>query len=401
MAHRLTDFAEIQAEVLPTDLLQRIHDRAAGYDRENRFFTEDFDELKEHGYLRLFVPVELGGAGLGLNEVTKLQQVLAKASPATALGINMHLVWTGVARALYDRGDESLKFVLEEAAAGEVFAFGVSEPGNDLVLYGSSTEADPLPEGGYLFTGKKIFTSLAPVWTRLGTHGLDASDPDDPRIVYGFLERGEPGISVSNHWDPMGMRATQSRSTTLEQVRMRADRVVRRIPDGMTPDSLTFAINANFQLLIASVYTGIAARALELAAAGLRNRKSVKLTTTYDEIPEFRTRIADAAIEYESVPPQLDSYTRDFDDLVDYGTGWPRRLVGAKLRATEMARNVVEAAFRCIGGAGYDNSSEINRLYRDVLAGMFHPTGWDGARSMFAAAYLDEDSAAPAHQPSH
>ncbi|MGO1543055.1 MAG: acyl-CoA dehydrogenase family protein [Gulosibacter sp.] len=389
MTDRETRFAEIQAELLPEDLLQRIHDRAAGYDRENRFFHEDFAELQAQGYLKVFIPKEFGGPGLGMNEVSRLQQALAKASPATALGINMHLVWTGVARALFERDDHSHDFVLEEAAAGEVFAFGVSEPGNDLVLYGSTTAAVPVGDGEYLFSGKKIFTSLSPVWTRLGVHGLDASNPEDKRVVYGFIERDEAGISVSEHWDPMGMRATQSRSTTLSEVRMRADRVTRRIHEGITPDSLTFAINANFQLLIASVYTGLAARALELAAESLHQRQSLKHGVSYAEIPEFRDRIADAAIEYESVPPQLDSYTRDFDDLVDHGAGWARRLVGAKLRATEMARHVVEASFRCVGGAGFDNGSEMNRLYRDALAGMFHPSGWDGARPVFAGAYLD------------
>ncbi|MDJ1372206.1 acyl-CoA dehydrogenase family protein [Gulosibacter molinativorax] len=390
MTDREIRFAEIQAEFLPDDLLERIRGRAAAYDRENRFFQEDFDELVEHGYLKLFVPKDMGGPGLGMNEVSRLQQVLAKAAPATALGINMHLVWTGVARALLERGDDSHRFVLEETAAGEVFAFGVSEPGNDLVLYGSTTAAVPTGDGGYRFTGKKIFTSLSPVWTRLGAHGLDEIDPEDKRIVYGFIERGEDGIAVSEHWDPMGMRATQSRSTTLTDVPMRADRVTRRIPDGMTPDSLTFAINAHFQLLIASVYTGLAARALELAGEALHKRASRKNEVTYAELPEFRDRVADAAILYESVPPQLDSYTRDFDDLVDHGAGWPRRFVGAKLRATEMARRVVEDAFRCAGGAAFDNSSELNRLYRDALAGMFHPSGWDGARPLFAGAYLDQ-----------
>ena len=36
------------------------------YDRENRFFTEDFDELRESGYLSASLPTDLGGAGLSL-----------------------------------------------------------------------------------------------------------------------------------------------------------------------------------------------------------------------------------------------------------------------------------------------------------------------------------------------
>ena len=64
-------------ELLTDDMLQRFDERAPVYDRENRFFTEDFDELRAPGYLLAAVPTELGGSGLTLNEVMRLQQRLA------------------------------------------------------------------------------------------------------------------------------------------------------------------------------------------------------------------------------------------------------------------------------------------------------------------------------------
>lgn len=390
MSDREARHAELAERYLPQDRLERFRERADAYDRENRFFTEDFEELRDAGYLRLFVPDEFGGPGLSLNQVSRLQQRLATAAPATALGINMHLVCTGVARALLERDDRSLQFVLEDAAADEVYAFGISEAGNDWVLYSSNTEAAPQSDGGYLLTGTKIFTSLSPVWTRLITHGKDASGDEDASIVYGVVDRAEEGISVSSHWDPMGMRATQSRSTKLDAVPLRADRVVRRLPDGLNPDSLPFAINANFQLLIASVYAGLAARALEVGAAALRGKSSAKAESSFAEIPEFRVRLADAAMQFEAVPAQLETYTREFDELIDHGRAWPRKFVSAKLNATEAARATVEAAYRCAGGRGFDNGTELNRLHRDALAGMFHPSSWDVARPMFASALLDD-----------
>ena len=103
----------------------------------------------------------------------------------------MHLVWTGVAHVLAARGDASLEFVLQEAAQGEIFAFGNSEAGNDSVLFDSLTEATPLPDGGYCFTGTKIFTSLSPAWTRLGIFGKDACARDgEGELVHGFITAG-------------------------------------------------------------------------------------------------------------------------------------------------------------------------------------------------------------------
>ncbi|MDI3279587.1 acyl-CoA dehydrogenase, partial [Arthrobacter sp. AL08] len=118
-------------EILPEPLLGAIRGRAAGYDLNNTFFFEDLEELTAAGYLKLFVPASDGGLGLGLEAAAQCQRRLATAAPATALAINMHLVWTGVAHVLAARGDHSLDFVLQETARGEIYAFGNSEAGND------------------------------------------------------------------------------------------------------------------------------------------------------------------------------------------------------------------------------------------------------------------------------
>ena len=44
---------------LPDDMLARFAERAPVYDRENSFFTEDFEELRQAGYLTMAVPAEM------------------------------------------------------------------------------------------------------------------------------------------------------------------------------------------------------------------------------------------------------------------------------------------------------------------------------------------------------
>ncbi len=391
MPDRETRHAELAEKYLPEELLERFRERADVYDRENRFFDEDLTELTAQGYLTVFVPEEFGGAGLTLNEVSRLQQRLATAAPATALAVNMHLMCTGVVRAMFERGDRTLSYVFDEAMTGEIFAFGVSEPANDWVLQDSNTVAEPQEDGGYLLTGVKIFTSLSPVWTRLIAHGRDSTDAANPTLVYGFVERSADGISVSDQWNVLGMRASQSRATILTKVRMRPEKVARTIPAGRHPDLLTFAITSHFQLLIGSVYAGVARRALDLAAQGLKRRKSARSGTTYAEVPESRARLADALMDYMAVPAQLDTYCRDVDDLVDHGAGWPLRLVSARINASNVARNAAETALMCAGGAGFNNSDELSRLFRDATASLFHPPSADAARPMYAAALLDDN----------
>jgi alkylation response protein AidB-like acyl-CoA dehydrogenase len=375
--------------LLSDDLLSRIRERAAGYDRDNRFFTEDFAELADEGYLRALVPTEFGGLGLSLQQTARLQARLAGAAPATALAVNMHLVWTGIAKTLRDRGDDSLEFVLREAGQGEVFAFGLSEAGNDLVLFGSTTEARPESDGSYRFHGRKIFTSLSPAWTRLGTMGLDSTSDDAPKIVYGFIERTGGGFEIREDWDTLGMRATQSNTTVLDGARASADRVVRRLDPGPNPDPLVFAIFANFEILLAAVYTGIGARALDLAVEAAHRRTSLKNDgRSYANDPDIRWRVAEAAIEQDALLPQLDVLAGDVDTLADHGRLWFPKLVGLKVRATETARRVVDQAIRVSGGSTFFAGNELGRLYRDVLAGIFHPSDAESAHNTVANAWL-------------
>jgi len=382
---RVSDFDP--AVHLPDDLLERIRSRAALHDRENTFPETDLAELSAAGYLAILVPRDRGGAGLGLAEASVLQQRLAGAAPATALAINMHLVWTGVAKVLQDRGIDDLAFVQTGAAAGEVFAFGISEAGNDLVLFGSDTDAAPQADGSYAFTGTKIFTSLAPVWTQLGLHGLDTTSPDAPKMVYAFVPRSE-AIVTRDDWDTLGMRGTQSRTTELHGAVAPAGRVVRRVAPGPQPDPIVFGIFSVFEILLGSVYTGIARRALELAVETAGTRRSKRTGAAYSQDPDIRWRIADMALAYDALPPQLASLARDVDLLVDHGSQWFAQLSGVKHRAVTMAKSVVDDALLVAGGSSYFAAGELGRLYRDVLAGMFHPSDPESAHSTVAAAWL-------------
>lgn len=365
---------------LATDLLERIRSRAPGYDRENRFFTEDLDELRAAGYL---APQSLG-------EAVRNQRLLARYAPATALGVNMHHVVVGVARVLHERGDDSLDWILDDAAAGELFAFGNSEAGNDEVMFDSRTAAVPAADGSVAFTGRKIFTSLSPAWTRLGVFGRDdTTDPSAPRLVHGYLTRDTPGHRPVGEWNPLGMRATQSFTTELSNARVPAERIARVLPVGPSTDPYIFGIFSNFLLLIGAVYAGIADRALELGVETARRRTSMKHDgRSYADDPDIRWQLADAAIALDSLAPQLESLAADVDSLTDHGTAWFRLLVGAKTRAVDVSRGVVDTAIRVSGGGSYDAENELSRLYRDCLAGLFHPSDPESAHSTVANALL-------------
>ena len=371
---------------LTEELLAGVRDRAAGYDEANAFPHEDVDQLAAAGYLAALAPTADGGLGWDLQSVVAGQRLLAMHAPASALAVNMHQIWNGVAHVLAGQGDDSLSFIHRESAAGEVFAFGISEAGNDAVLFDSDTVAEPQPDGSYRFTGTKIFTTLSPVWTRLGVFG---KTPDGEQLVFGFLDRAAGGWSADeSSWDMLGMRATQSHTTRLDGAMVPAERIVRHIPTGPNADPLTFGIFASFLTLVAAVYTGIGERAVELAVQNLHRRTSKVTGASLSQDPVLRYKTAEAGLRQLAVDTQLRSVAADIDAGADLGPEWFPRLVAAKTQAVRTAKAQADFALEASGGAAYHRGSELSRIYRDVMAGVFHPSDDESAHQTLANALL-------------
>jgi alkylation response protein AidB-like acyl-CoA dehydrogenase len=354
-----------------SEIIAHCGDRAAAYDRENRFFTEDFEELRAAGYLKIAIPKELGGHGMSLADVCREQRRLAYRAPATALATNMHLYWTGVAADLRKMGDASLEWILREAAAGEVFAAGHGEAGNDLPLFLSTAKAERA-DGGYKFWGHKTFGSLTPVWTRLGLHATNAADPGGPKIVHAFLPRDAKGYTIKETWDTLGMRATRSDDTLLDGAFI-PDKYVSRVVPAGTADLFVLAIFGWAEPTFGSIYLGLAERARDIAAAGIKKRTSLALTRSMAYHPEVQRCFSEMQLALEGAGAQVDRVAQDWSTGVDHGAQWPMKLVAAKHNAVEAAKKVADLAMAVSGGGGMFKSNELERLYRDARCGGFHP----------------------------
>ncbi|MEA2843662.1 MAG: hypothetical protein QOJ69_1333 [Actinomycetota bacterium] len=360
--------------VLSDELLDACGARAATYDRENQFFTEDFEALRDVGYLRLAVPAELGGGGANLAQVCAEQRRLAYRAAPTALAVNMHLINTGVAADLWRSGDTSLEWLLREAAEGGVYAYGNGEAGNDIPLLYSTTRAEKV-DGGYRFYGHKNFGSLSPVWTRMNLHGADTSDPAQTRIVYAYLDRGASDYSIVETWDTLGMRATQSHDTVLDGAFVADEHVARVVAEGFAgADLFVLAVFAWAELTFANVYLGLAQRAFDQAVEGVKAKTSVPLggrSMAYH--PFMQHAVADMVLELDAMVPHADRIAADWSTGVDYGGLWASKLVSVKHRVTQGAQRVVDLAMEISGGTGMFKRNELERLYRDVRCGPFHP----------------------------
>jgi alkylation response protein AidB-like acyl-CoA dehydrogenase len=368
----MTTIPATASKLLTEDMLARFDERTPVYDRENRFFDEDWAELVQSGYLLANAPTDFGGLGLGLDEYVALQRRLAYVAPATALAVNMHCYWMGLAADLRKMGDDSMGFVLEKASQGEVFHALHGEAGNDIPLLLGVSQAVRV-DGGWEISGHKIFGSLTPVWTYGGFHAMDTSDPEHPQIIHGFIPRDSDGIQIIDTWDTLGMRATQSQDTVLDKVFVPDELVVRVCPAGFAgADMFQVGIFAWALLGFAAVYLGAAKRAFDITVESMPKRTSIALTNSMAHHPEVQHNVADMRIAYDAAEALLERVAADWTAGVQHAD-WPVRLVAARSFVIDQAFSIVDKALDLSGGAGAFKRNRLEQIFRDVRMGRFHP----------------------------
>jgi hypothetical protein len=167
-------------DLLSDDLLERLGQSGA--------LTGDIVRLGEAGYLNVALPPEFGGLGCTLRQAACGQRRLARYAPDAALAVSAHLYWTGAAADAHRAGDDSMRWVLLEAARGALFAGGHGEVGGDLRFADPRSRCDPSGESGYRFCDPGVLSTMTPAWDWIAVHAVHAVGC--PQSVIAFAGRG-------------------------------------------------------------------------------------------------------------------------------------------------------------------------------------------------------------------
>lgn len=364
---RLMDLARVLAD--------EFRGRAAQYDRENSFPFENFDRLRETGYLYLTAPEEYGGHGVNLLEYCRLQEQLATGCGATAVAANMH--WFETARLVewrqFAAGEHEalLRRVVEESL---IFSALYSEPGaggNFIVSYTDATRV----EGGFVLNGRKVFASLSPVMTH-AIVSATVADAQGLALLGLLVPRDLPGVTIRETWDAMGMRGSGSHELILTDAFVPASEVLHTsVP--ASPDLFQMIGLIWFQLGLAAVYTGVATAAREMAVAHCRDFKAPYRPRTVGHLPGNQFRIGEMDVLLGAARAYRDTIAQRWRDreLLPYDALLQAAM--AKHFATQQAQTIVDLAMQTVGSAAYLRKHPLERLYRDVRAGQIHPLNAD------------------------
>lgn len=363
-------------------------ERAAEHDRENTFPFRNYDDLREAGFLRLSVPTEFGGLGAGLPEILPVLERLAMGDPATALAVTMHISPLGQWANVWRRtGNPRLAEMLRKAAEGDlVWASVTSEMGLANDMTDAKTQAIKV-DGGYRLTGRKSFATNTAVATHASTTARYEDADGGPRVLLCQIALDDPGITVHQTWNTMGMRGTQSNDLEMADVFVPDDSVVHSLPVKHLDARVLETVWAWAMPAFAAVYTGIGAGALDWAERMLDKRGRAADPVMQDVIGECEILVESSRALIHRHADEVSS-GRLFEIGVQRGVS---RCALVKYVASNNAVQVLQRLVDVVGGASYTKALPFERMWRDAQAGTFMPMGNLAARRIIGASALGHE----------
>ena len=340
-------------------------EHAPAHDRDATFVHEAYAEMRDTGYLALAVPEELGGPGGTLRQICYAQAELARHDGATALGVTMHLYLTAMQAFRYRAGAPDAEAVLRRVAdEGIVIA---TSGGSDWLWPTTTAEVD----GDVLrVTGRKAFCSQSPGATAVATSAVIGDPGDGAEVAHFSVPLAAEGVSIVETWDTLGMRGTASHDLVLEDVVVPLDKVTGRRPYGEFGAPLTLAA-LHFAPIGGACYLGIACGARDVAVDGALG--GARGPSGLAALPRVHRQVGlmDAKLRrsWWALMGSLD----EMGDDPRPGPALLSTVMIAKRQAVLDAIAVVDLAMDVLGGRSYFRRSPLERAYRDVRAGTFHP----------------------------
>lgn len=348
------------------ELADHFSKRAHGIDETAQFPFENFQELKDAGYLSLTVPKEYGGEEIKLYDYLLIQERIAQGDASTALCIGWHL---GV---IYDlrlkrkwkeeQFEQLCNAVIQEK---KLINRCATEAATGSPTRGGKPATTAVKKGDkWIINGRKSFASMAP--------GLDyslitATIPETNEIGIFWLDHQLEGVAVEPNWDMLGMRGTRSDDLVLTEVEVDSERLVEK------ENGDFYQIPNAWLLHSAACFIGVAIAARNYAVKFASEYKPNSLPGPICEVPEVQRKIGEMELELLKARHMLYSIADRWDNEPE-----KRNQLGSELGATKhivsnSANKVVDWAMRIVGAQSLQQKNPLQRYYRDVRAGLHNP----------------------------
>ncbi len=237
----------------------------------------------------------------------------------------------------------------------------ISSGGSDwLESSGTAEKVD----GGFRVTARKIFASGCPRGDLLMTTAVYDDPHDGPTVLHFPVPFADAAVTIMDTWHTLGMRGTGSHDVMINGVFVPEETIALRRPQGQW--QAFFIVNTAVAIpLVMAVYVGVAEAAYALALERVAQKRDDPQTPYL--IGEMTNALVTAQMALEGMIASAANY--DFALVDETANG----IFIRKTIAARAAIQTVEKAMELVGGSALYRSVGLERLFRDVQGGLYHP----------------------------
>ncbi|MEU3558338.1 acyl-CoA dehydrogenase family protein [Streptomyces fragilis] len=327
--------------------------RAARTDATGSIPPENWQDLKDSGYLRLFHPPHLGGTGADAATQVQAMEALARACSGTYWSATVSALLC--AKLISTYGDERHHRLIRPLLTGDrLAAFAIVEPaaGSDPATYRTTVR----PTGnGYTVNGEKSRITNAPNADLAVTLARRDKPADDtgPDWCLAFVDLNQPGV---RRYDipHMGLRGMPWGGIVYTDAHIDESDVIplpfTELAEGMTWGWLLVSIAA------------VATAESALTASVRHARRRISFGRPLAHMEGVQAQLADSRTHIDAA--RLLAHRGAAERVAGASA---RDLIGMlKIYATEMSVQVTARAVQIHGATGVTQGHEVERHYRDA-----------------------------------
>jgi alkylation response protein AidB-like acyl-CoA dehydrogenase len=343
---------ELAADIART----RFAPHALEWDRSSSYFPdEERKALGELDLLGITLPEEQGGGGRPLLDALVVIEEVAKVSQLAAFPI--FEASTGPARVvdLFGTDEQKARFLPPVARGDVTIAVAISEPDAGSAATDMTT-AIRTDGDEVVVSGAKRWSSGAGHAEQYLVYGRVDGAPGSKGIGAVVVDRDAPGVSFGAQERMMGFHGIASADMFLDEVRVPAENLIVS-EGGFGRLFVAFSIE---RLGNTTMSLAICQGALDRTAKYVQERRQFGRPIVDFQL--VQASLADMVVQTEAARLLL------YRAAANAGHGPPDTLEAsiAKCFANEAAKRVSDSAVQLLGGYGYSDEYEVERLHRDA-----------------------------------
>jgi acyl-CoA dehydrogenase len=338
---------------------------ADAVDGQGRFPKAAIDAAREQKLLGMQIPVEFGGFGATIHDVTDVCYTLGRACASTAMIFAMHQ--TKVACLVrHGRGNPYMEALMRRIAGEQLLIASSTTEGENGGNIRASAAAIGRTKDEITLLRDATVISYGAEADGLVTVARRSDDSSASDQVLLALVKEDYALKRTLGWDTLGMRGTCSSGFEMK-VSCPSDRIFAEPYDRINSQTMTpFA-----HLAWSSAWAGIAAAAVQRAQRSIRKTARSAGGQTPPAAPHFTAARMSLAKLRAIITANLNAYViHEYDERALSSLDFQSSITLLKVEASELAVETVMSAMRACGLSGYRNDSEfsIGRHLRDVLS---------------------------------